>query len=83
MTTESKLRKEIEDLKKVISANETKIKNICTEYQKQQTESQHKQQLKEQKDIISLLYRLVQSKANGNELLQKDNQRLRNLGQTD
>jgi hypothetical protein len=73
----------IEDLNNVIFANETKMESVCTEYQKLQTESQQKQQLKEQKDIIALLYRLVQSKANENELLQKDSQSPRNFGRTD
>jgi hypothetical protein len=59
------------------------MENLRKEYQKLQKESQQKQQLKEKDEIITLLHSLVQSKTNEIELLQKDNQRLRNLEQRD
>jgi hypothetical protein len=60
---------------------EQEMENLRKEYQKLQTESQQK--LKENEDTITLLCSLVQSKMNEIDLLQKDNQRLRNLEQRD
>jgi hypothetical protein len=62
---------------------EQEMGNLRKEYQQLQTEWQQKQQLKEKEEIITLLHNLLQSKTNEIELLQKDNQRLRNPEQRD